>query len=148
MDISSDNEAINSNAPRLFHQLVFGKECACIKTRLLDTSNNVIGVGGIAMYFHQMLLKDILALTDEFFHLQLVAENLKYNYISNAQQLDKLSLREKECVNCLAKNMTCKEIARALNISYRTVEKHMENIKNKLECHNRSDIMSKVFEIN
>lgn len=51
-----------------------------------------------------------------------------------------LSERQFECLSliCLAKSS--KEIARSLNLSYRTVEKHIEIIKQKLNCKKRSDL--------
>lgn len=55
-----------------------------------------------------------------------------------------LSLREQECVNFIAKGLTAKQIGKALNISNRTVETYLENVKRKLCCHNRAELLWKL----
>jgi DNA-binding CsgD family transcriptional regulator len=50
--------------------------------------------------------------------------------------------REKECINGLIDGLTAKEIAKILNISHRTVEKYIENIKFKLECKNLKQLIA------
>lgn len=55
----------------------------------------------------------------------------------------KLSIREKEIIKQLEQGRTSKEIGKFLGISYRTVEKHLENIKLKFNCNTRSKIISK-----
>ncbi len=52
-----------------------------------------------------------------------------------------LSKREKDCVFYLLRGKTAKEISKYMNISFRTVETHIQNIKNKLGCESRSDII-------
>ncbi len=52
-----------------------------------------------------------------------------------------LSKREKDCVFYLLRGKTAKETSKSMDISFRTVETHIQNIKNKLGCDNRSDII-------
>ena len=40
---------------------------------------------------------------------------------------------------------TAKEIGKALGISYRTVEKHWENIKLKVNCNNKFKIVKSMY---
>ena len=49
--------------------------------------------------------------------------------------------RELECIKLLMQGQTAKQIAKNLNISYRTVEAHFQNIKLKTCCKNRYDII-------
>jgi DNA-binding NarL/FixJ family response regulator len=65
------------------------------------------------------------------------------NYISNISILTK---REQECGYYLTRGFSMKEIANALNISPRTVECYIINIKQKLNCYKRSDIVQKIME--
>jgi len=51
-----------------------------------------------------------------------------------------LSERQFECLSLISIAKSSKEIARSLNLSYRTVEKHIEIIKLKLNCKKRSDL--------
>jgi PAS domain S-box-containing protein len=51
-----------------------------------------------------------------------------------------LTCREAECAFYLLKGKTSKEIAKTLNISYRTVEDILQKIKNKLNINYRSEL--------
>ncbi|MBL0941720.1 MAG: helix-turn-helix transcriptional regulator [Alphaproteobacteria bacterium] len=56
-----------------------------------------------------------------------------------------LSEREKDCLKCLILGMTAKEIARELSLSPRTIESYLENIKNKMCCYSKSQLIAKVI---
>lgn len=62
---------------------------------------------------------------------------IKHDGYSNV----KLSSRELECIFLYAKGKTAKETARELNISQRTVETYFENIKNKLNCYTKDQVL-------
>ena len=53
------------------------------------------------------------------------------------QPLIKLSKRQRDCATLLLKGMMYKEIGAALNLSSRTVETHLNQLKIKLNCHNK-----------
>jgi DNA-binding CsgD family transcriptional regulator len=55
-----------------------------------------------------------------------------------------LTSREIDCYLLLAKGYRSKEIAKKLTISYRTVEKHIENIKDKSHCQTVAGIFSQI----
>jgi two-component system response regulator NreC len=52
-----------------------------------------------------------------------------------------LTVREREVLTCIAEGMTNREIAEALVISIKTVERHRENIMAKLDMHNRVELV-------
>lgn len=52
-----------------------------------------------------------------------------------------LSRREIECMLHLAKHRTTKDIAKRLNLSHRTVESYLSNIKKKTNCHTKSQLV-------
>jgi DNA-binding CsgD family transcriptional regulator len=57
-----------------------------------------------------------------------------------------LSKRENECLIYLSRGYSSKNIARKLgDVSYRTVEKHIEHIKEKLGCHYKADLTEYVW---
>lgn len=60
-------------------------------------------------------------------------------------ELDKLSKREKELLNLLAKGYRYKEIADLSNISTETVRTHIRNIYEKLQVQSRTEALNKVF---
>ena len=95
--------------------------------------------------------KDNLALYPEKFCTDYIDSN---NYKQFLLNLDKsltlkdlsgniahLTYRESECLKILVKNKTCKEIANMLEISPRTVELHIQNIKQKLKINFKSQLI-------
>ena len=52
-----------------------------------------------------------------------------------------LTYREQQCLKGLLKNETAKETAKTLGLSFRTVESYLENIKNKLECQDKRELL-------
>lgn len=59
---------------------------------------------------------------------------------------DTLTTREQEVLNLLARGMRNKEIARALNVSERTVNFHLANIYQKLNVSGRTEALSKALD--
>ncbi len=61
------------------------------------------------------------------------------------KELEKLSAREQEILDYLAKGYRYKEIASVLFINIETVRKHIHNIYEKLQVNSRTDALNKVF---
>jgi len=53
-----------------------------------------------------------------------------------------LSNRERQCIILTARGFSSKEIAKILNISFRTVEEYLEHAKNRLKCRNKAHLVS------
>lgn len=73
------------------------------------------------------------------------------NYLSEislsvANQFN-LSNREIDCLAQLVSGRTAREIAEQLNLSSRTVESYMESLKNKMNCHNKSELIAKANQL-
>lgn len=58
-----------------------------------------------------------------------------------AKQVDRLTSREKECLSLVAQGYTMKNTARKLQISPRTVEQHLRNIKDKYGLHTKNQLV-------
>jgi len=56
-----------------------------------------------------------------------------------------LSMRELECLIWVSKNKTAKQMARILNISYRTIEDYLQNLKCKLGCQSKEQLIDISF---
>jgi DNA-binding CsgD family transcriptional regulator len=69
---------------------------------------------------------------------------LSTNYFEN----NVLSAREIEIAKQLIVGKSAKEIGKILNISNRTVEKHLENIKEKLCCNTKTKVVSSLLKSN
>ena len=63
----------------------------------------------------------------------------------NTSDLDKLTPREREILDHLARGASYKEIADALSISFDTVSLHTKGIYRKLHVHSRSEAVTKYF---
>ncbi len=88
--------------------------------------------------------------------IQAVAENGTYlspriagvvvkdymNHLSNRSRsnLDTLTDRQREILQSLSEGKNVKQIALAYKISVKTVETHIQNIKNKLDIHNTAEL--------
>lgn len=55
--------------------------------------------------------------------------------------LKRLSPREMECLRLMNENLSASKIALNLGLSCRTVENYLENIKNKLDCYSKCDLI-------
>jgi DNA-binding NarL/FixJ family response regulator len=60
-----------------------------------------------------------------------------------AHPQDKLTAREEEILECLAKGFVTKEIADKLSVSYDTVRYHLKHIYDKLHVHSRTEAVIK-----
>ncbi len=69
------------------------------------------------------------------------ANDLCNNFLFNI-----LSIREKECVRYFLQGKTAKETAYSLGLSYRTIEEYFTNIKKKLGCKSKRNILT-IFKV-
>ncbi|MBU2289158.1 MAG: response regulator transcription factor [Gammaproteobacteria bacterium] len=61
-------------------------------------------------------------------------------------QSNQLSTREREILSCIALGQSSKLIARALDLSVRTVETHRQNIRRKLDLETQADLIKYAVE--
>lgn len=71
--------------------------------------------------------------------------NIKDYSLDYHQNKFKLTERECECLFLLIRGKTAKEIATLLTLSSRTIESYLENIKNKMNCRNKSEVLVKAI---
>lgn len=65
-------------------------------------------------------------------------------FFENQASQHHLTIRELEIINCIRLGLSNKMIARKLNISPRTVDKHIENIFIEAQVHSRSALLFKL----
>ena len=66
----------------------------------------------------------------------------------NANNIERLTSREKEVLDMVVSGLTNKEIAKSLYLSEHTIKKHITNILDKLDMRNRKDLIIYVKENN
>lgn len=112
------------------------------KMPLCDLDGNVIGVFG-----QSFLLDQQNSFTENrgFFVNKLISSIVEFE--NGRLNVDGITLakRETECLYYLVRGMSAKQIANQLTLSYRTVEYYLEQLKNKLNCYSRSDLIEKAI---
>ena len=115
-----------------------------IKTPMKNSNNNTVGVCGITFEARDdFCLNTIISVISQLnVGTQITPMGLVVNHTLMKQEFNLLTPREKECIKYLRLRLSSKEVARKLNISYKTVERHIENIKQKLNCRRRYEIFN------
>lgn len=116
-----------------------------IKLPWYNDENKVVGIFGCSIILGRDALADSLSTVSNLGLLH-PPENPS-NYIGKEINNNYLSKREISCANLLLSGMTYKEIAIQLNLSYRTIETYIENLKQKLHCRNKTELVLKLTEI-
>ena len=109
-----------------------------IKSPWYNTDNQVIGVCGFSIVLGKHALAHSLA---TIANLGL----LNANPVTQSQ-LVHLSKREQQCLHYTIKGYTAKRIARALGISYRTVQEYITNIRIKVGAESKADLIEMVMQ--
>lgn len=115
-----------------------------IKLPWYNDQNKVIGIFGCSIILGKHPLADSLSLVTNLGILN-TTENIS-QFVGTEIQNDYLSRRQISCAKLLLSGMTIKQIAAYLNLSPRTVESYVENIKTKLNCRNKTELILKLYE--
>jgi len=67
------------------------------------------------------------------------------NYQRQPDDFVALSEREREVLHCIASGLSSKQCAQELGIAPRTVERHVENLRNKLNARNKPHLVAKAL---
>jgi LuxR family transcriptional regulator, transcriptional regulator of spore coat protein len=67
------------------------------------------------------------------------------NVPSQQEDFVTLSDREREVLQCIARGLSSKQCAQELGIAPRTVERHVENLRNKLNARNKPHLVAKAI---
>jgi LuxR family transcriptional regulator, transcriptional regulator of spore coat protein len=67
------------------------------------------------------------------------------NVPSQKEDFVLLSEREREVLQCIAQGLSSKQCAQELGIAPRTVERHVENLRNKLHARNKPHLVAKAL---
>lgn len=59
-----------------------------------------------------------------------------------------MTKRETQCLLYLVQGMTAKQMAKKLHLSYRTIEEHIANIKSKLGCKTKAELIKTFYQKN
>ena len=67
------------------------------------------------------------------------------NFPGQQEDFVQLSAREREVLQCVASGLSSKQCAQQLGIAPRTVERQVENLRNKLNARNKPHLVAKAL---
>jgi DNA-binding CsgD family transcriptional regulator len=125
-------------------KVLFGEKCPFFDDRgkIIGVMCNVFDISNLKLLDLGQLLINFkkksshsLDIYDNFFCYKIEQDDFKYD----------LSPRQQECLFFIIRGKTAKMVAQELNISYKTVEIYIEQIKNKLNCSSKNDLIEKAM---
>lgn len=145
---ANDKKIISNTSTHMFIEYgdyVSGRKLTAMsfKTPLSNNLGNTLGVLGLSFPLTESNLADTTNIIGK-----LKITGLQPTLVLPTETISKQSLtkREKECLYWLVKGMTAKEIGKKLNLSYRTIEDHIDKIKSKFGCDTKSQLINMVFD--
>ena len=67
------------------------------------------------------------------------------NFARQQEDFVTLSERERQVLQCIARGLSSKQCAQELGIAPRTIERHVENLRNKLNARNKPHLVAKAM---
>ena len=67
------------------------------------------------------------------------------NFPSQQEDFVSLTDRERQVLQCIAQGLSSKQCAQELGIAPRTVERHVENLRNKLNARNKPHLVARAL---
>jgi DNA-binding CsgD family transcriptional regulator len=152
--ITNDREIITAMKPRVITEYYRNEKDVLIKgvstkAPLFNVDGTLIGLWGISF------LEEVTGESNQRDNLS-VSVDVQNKYTSILSQthnmathyahkhfiaVEKLSDREIQCLQRLARGLSAKAIGEELNLSKRTVESYRDNIKAKLGCINKTELI-------
>lgn len=136
-----DDKTVMFSGSQIFIEKVnlcyFGlTELLTTKIPCYDETKQITGIFFNAVFMDTLPFHNLISLLNQ--HKDL---NSSVNQIVENDPKGKLSIRELEILFFTLRGKTAKAIALNLQISVRTVETHLSNIKNKFACHNKQQLI-------
>ncbi|HEV8051581.1 MAG TPA: LuxR C-terminal-related transcriptional regulator [Parachlamydiaceae bacterium] len=134
---TSSLQSIYLNRPKILQSFAshFKKELSPILNHMEHENYSLIDLKGPDFFCKQSICPDLPSATLVAFYKDL---GIKCEF----EKAEKLSIRERQCLKLLTEEKTAKEIAAHLGLSSRTVEYYFENIKDKLSCFCKQEVLA------
>ena len=142
--IQNCNEVITTSQVKMFEEENLRKDGSryqllSIKSPWYNEENKIVGICGFSIALGKHMLADSLTTISKLGLLSSpeTPPAMNYSFINNVY----LSKREQECLRLSIKGYTAKRISRVLEISFRTVEEYLTNIKIKLGANSKAEMI-------
>lgn len=118
------------------------------KSFLKNDQGNNIGIIALSLEINNLNVeKKIISSYQDNYHYRSVNQSASQHYLVNDDYPEvKFTKRESECLFYLLRGKSSTQIASILHISPRTVESYTEQIKQKMLCDNKSQLIEKAIE--
>lgn len=140
-----------ANGITIAHRNEDSIECYAFGASVNNTSivnfylNNLDMLQNYCLYFKEQA--DRLLALGEKNKIELYIKDIDEVENISIPRILNLSNRQFECADLLLSGMKYKEISKKLNLSPRTVETYLNNLKDKLRCQNRTELILKLANI-
>lgn len=129
-------ESLYLNHPKLLHSFAahFKQQLGDILALMEKEAGSLLHLKGKDFLCDQPISTNVSAATRLSYYKDIGMK-------CEAEKAEKLSVRERECLHLLLEDKSAKEIAARLGLSSRTVEFYFENIKGKLSCWSKQEVI-------
>lgn len=129
-------ENIYLNRPQLLASFAtyFKQQLGNVLTKMEESASSLIDLKGEDFICNKPVCPDISPNSVLSFYKDIGVKDA-------LEKAEKLSPQERKCLKLLIEGQSAKETAIALGLSRRTIESYLENIKNKLSCWSKQDIL-------
>jgi len=135
---------LSNNREILFHFILYMKDHG--KDLLKKAEKNGIMIPEITESKNTIFLdedeRNEMEIKKKIFFKKTPIHQLQMDHLTN--EVVKLSQREIQCICHLLNHKTAVETGVLMNISQRTVESYLDNVKSKLRCKNRLELVGKL----
>lgn len=117
-----------------------------VKTPVYSDDNNIIGVFGCSVMIPQQPLADSLTLITKIGMLSSLSQETLGNIIFNMKVGDIFfTRRQSEVIHYYIRGRNARQIAEVMGLSRRTVEKYLDNIKQKMNVTSKIELIDKLI---
>lgn len=143
-----DTEMLQANRMHLAEETALCKDdiqyqALSVKFPWYGDDNHIVGMMGFSIVLGKQPLAESLSQISQLGLLNNTSSSILPGLEINNQYLSK---RESECLRLTVRGKSAKQIAAELEISRRTVEEYLNNIKLKFGVFSKSELIDKVFD--